>query len=43
MVTLGSYDTEKEAELRYDAVVEEGYYESLIIEALEPRPTDSDG
>ncbi|MHC4510996.1 MAG: hypothetical protein ACYTAO_18905 [Planctomycetota bacterium] len=34
MVTLGCYQTEKEAELHYDTVVKEGYYESLSVEPL---------
>ena len=42
MVTLGKFREEQEATCRYDELVQEGHYGKLRIEALEPRPADSD-
>ena len=43
MVTLGRYETEREATAHYDALVEEGYYQHLRVQPLKPKPTDSGG
>ena len=43
MVTLGSYKTEREAKVRHDALVENGYYQRLSVQPIKPRPTDSGG
>ncbi len=40
MVTLGSYETEREAQARYDALIKEGYYQRLRIQPLKPKPAD---
>ncbi len=43
MVTLGRYETEKEATAHYDALVENGNYQHLKVQPLKPKPTDSGG
>ena len=41
MVTLGSYQTEREAKAHYDALVAEGYYDRLKVQTIKPKPADS--
>ncbi len=44
MVTLGKYDTEKEARVEHDKIVQEGYYRNVKLEELNaaPLPADAD-
>ncbi|MHC4441976.1 MAG: hypothetical protein ACYTF1_04550 [Planctomycetota bacterium] len=42
MVTLGNFQDEKEAEVRYDELVKAGYYRNLRIQHLKPKPDASD-
>jgi len=43
MVTLGRYETEREATAHYNALVEKGSYQRLRVQPLKPKPTDSGG
>ena len=36
IVTLGKYDTENEARVDHDKIVEEGYYRNVRIERIAP-------
>lgn len=44
MVTLGKYDTEKEARVEHDKIVREGFYRNVKLEELKaaPLPADAD-
>ena len=38
IVTLGKYDTETEARVDHDRLVEEGFYRNVRIERITPAP-----
>lgn len=42
MVTLGSYVRESEAEARRQELLTEGYYREVVIEPVEPAPSETD-